>query len=117
MIRRRTISSWCVLWSLSLMACGVLKTPPIEVQKRDSLIGLGKILLVENLGEEDLEQIAFRFENPNGDVKNWTLDRLAAGAAVEVGWKKLDGFEVSDQAIVRVEAKGYGRALRFDLAL
>ena len=106
---------FCVLLVFAGSACGVLASPPIEVQKRDSLLGLGKILLVQNRGEHDLENVEFRFENPNGDVKNWVLEELPSGGSIEVGWKKLEGFEVADEAEVRVKAKGFGRALRFDL--
>ncbi len=100
---------------LLFAACAAIEAPPLEIMQRDSLLGIGKILIVTNPSEQALEEVTLRFENPNGDTKNYTLGSLNTGAETEVGWKKLDGFEVSDAAKVEVRAKGYGRALILDL--
>ena len=71
-----------------LIGCGAATTPPVEVFQRDSLLGIGTILIVSNPSETALESLEFRFENPNGDVKNYALDRLGAGEEIEIGWKK-----------------------------
>ena len=115
-LRYRSWIGLCVLGvALLLAACGAVEAPPLDLRQRDSLLGIGKILIVSNPSEQALEGVTLRFENPNGDIKNYTLGSLNAGAETEVGWKKLDGFEVSDAAKVEVRATGYGRALILDL--
>ena len=70
-----------LLLVLSVSACGLLATPPIEVQKRDSLLGLGKILLVENRGDQDLEPALAEATNPEEGL----IRRSAAGGEAGTG--------------------------------
>jgi hypothetical protein len=99
----------CCLSLVALGACsGALEGPPVEFVYRDSLLGIGKIVRITNTSEATLVALDFRFENPNGDVKNHTVPSLGAGETLELGWKKLDGFQIEVGAKVSVRAKGYG---------
>lgn len=116
----RTLSNYAVAVSLSLclvvVACGsALEAPPVKVTYRDSLVGIGKILQITNASQELVENLELRIENPNGDVKNHSIPALGAGLAIEVGWKKLDGFEVAEGASVSLRAEGYGLPFQAEL--
>jgi hypothetical protein len=105
------------LFSLGLIACsGALEAPPLDVAYRDSLVGIGKIVRITNTSAEALTDLEVRIENPNGDVKNHALPSLAGGETVELGWKKLDGFEVQMGAMVNVGAAGFVLPYRAELA-
>ncbi len=89
-------------------ACGrQLEAPPVELVTRESLMGLGKILQITNRGQESLEGLEIRIETPAGDVKNHQVPALAAGETMELGWKKLAGFEIHPGAEVSIEATGF----------
>lgn len=104
-------------FSIGLIACSTaLEAPPLDVAYRDSLVGIGKIVRITNTSSEVLTELEVRIENPNGDVKNHTLPSLAGGETVELGWKKLDGFEVRMGARVNVEAAGFVLPYRAELA-
>ena len=93
----------------------VLKEPPVSVTYRDSLLGIGKILQLNNLGDEALTTLELRIETPAGDVKNHTIPRLEAAELMEIGWKKLEGFEIPVGAEVSLRCDGYSRPLRVRL--
>ncbi|MCH9648365.1 MAG: hypothetical protein K0U98_09005 [Deltaproteobacteria bacterium] len=122
MVQNRLVSiqPWC--WGLTLVAVvvlsgcsGKLSEPPLGLTYRDSLMGIGKILQISNLGEEALTELQIRIETPAGDVKNHTLSRLEAGELVELGWKKLDGFEIPVGAEVEVSCAGFLGSFRAQL--
>jgi len=98
--------------SLLLIGCGqTLKPPPLEVTHRESLLGAGRILQITNSGEDSLTCPQVRIETSAGDVKNYNLGLLASGALVELGWKKLGGFEITPGTEVTFECDGYLRPL------
>ena len=89
-------------------ACsGALEAPPVDIAYRDSLVGIGKIVRITNEGEAALSALEVRIENPNGDVKNHSVPSLATGETLELGWKKLEGFEVQIGAEVALRAEGF----------
>ncbi len=97
-----------LLVALSLAACSTsVSAPPVEIQYRPSLVGIGKILRITNRHSEALTGVEVRIENPNGDVRNHAFASLAAGATEELGWKKLDGFEIEAGAEVTLRAEGF----------
>lgn len=92
----------------SLMGCGVaIKSPPIEIQQRDSLIGAGKIVRIENTSNQLLNEIKITIEAPSGDQRTFTQDTLNGFETLELGWKKLGGWEIPLGATVKVRCKGY----------
>ncbi len=88
----------------------------MEVQYRDSLVGIGKIVRITNQHSEALTEVLVRIENPNGDVKNHTIATLDRGGTIELGWKKLDGFEVEVGAEVALRCVGYALPLIVELS-
>ncbi len=101
---------------VSLSGCSSkLSEPPLGLTYRDSLMGIGKILQISNLGEEALTDLQIRIETPAGDVKNHSLPRLEAGELTELGWKKLDGFEIPVGAEVEVTCAGFLGSFRAKL--
>lgn len=105
MISRRTAA----LSLLLVAGCsGALEAPPVDIAYRESLVGIGKIVRITNQAETALSALEVRIENPNGDVKNYTTPSLAAGQTLELGWKKLDGFQVELGAEVSLRAEGFG---------
>ncbi len=98
--------------ALLLVGCGqTLKPPPLGVAHRESLLGAGRILQITNTSEEPLTCPQVRIETPAGDVKTHHLGVLASGELVELGWKKLGGFEITPGAEVTFECEGYLRPL------
>jgi len=102
-------SAAVLLLSLALaVGCsGALEAPPVDIAYRDSLVGIGKIVRITNKAETALTAIEIRIENPNGDVKNYSTPSLAAGETLELGWKKLDGFQVELGSQVSLRAAGF----------
>jgi len=102
--------------ALAVTACSAtLEAPPVDVSYRDSLVGIGKIIRLTNSGAEPLSALEVRIENPNGDVKNHPIASLAGGSTLELGWKKLDGFQVELGAQVAVRAEGFVLPLKAQL--
>ncbi len=99
----------------ALCSCSRLEAPPLEVQYRESIVGLGKIVRITNRNVEALSRLEVRIENPNGDVKNYELASIAAGETVELGWKKLDGFQVEAGAEVAIRSEGYALPYQAEL--
>lgn len=89
------------------LACGPIGAPPLAVTYRDSLVGLGKVLQVTNQGDAALSELEVRVETPEGDVKHQALPSLAAGETTEVGWRKLEGFEIPSGSRVSIRCPGY----------
>ncbi len=90
------------------LACNkTLEAPPVEVEYRDSLLGIGKIVRVTNQHSEALTNLVIRIENPNHDIKHHTLASLPVGETYELGWKKLDGFQVEVGAEVTIRSEGF----------
>ncbi len=101
---------------LLLAACGqTLEPPPLDIAHRDSLLGAGRILQITNTGSETITCPQVRIETPAGDIKNHNLGALASGERVELGWKKLGGFEITRGAEVTFECEGYFRPLAVTL--
>jgi len=86
---------------------GALEAPPVDIAYRDSLVGIGKIVRITNQAESALSEVEIKIENPNGDVKNYSTATLATGETLELGWKKLDGFQVEIGSEVSLRAKGF----------
>jgi len=98
----------CSVALLPIVACGkALEAPPLNVEHRESLLGAGRILQISNFGEVSLNCAEVRIETPSGDVKNHGLGTLAAGELIELGWKKLGGFEIPFGAEVTFECEGF----------
>lgn len=99
------------------LACSVsLEAPPVDVEYRESLVGLGQIVRITNGHTEALTDLEVRIENPNGDVKHHAIAALAPGETVELGWKKLDGFEVAVGAELSIKGEGYALPALIELA-
>ena len=83
-----------------------LKAPPVEVSHRESLIGAGRILQVKNLTNEELVDLEITIQSENGEV-TYRHPQLGGFEVLEVGWKKLGGWQIPDGAEVEVRAEGY----------
>jgi hypothetical protein len=96
--------------------CGMkFEKPPIECSFRPSLVGAGKILRLENRSDEPLRAVAVTIRTKKGKVTHSGAE-IGAHQVLEVGWKKLGGFEISDDAEIEIRAKGYLLPLRVELA-
>jgi hypothetical protein len=93
---------------LPLAACGGnLGTPPVEILYRDSLLGQGLIIQVKNTSNEALSDVQVEVRGPDGERRTYTEDSLDGYEVLEVGWKRLGGWQVPKGAKVQVKAKGY----------
>jgi len=91
-----------------LWGCGVEVTdPPIEVHSRDSLIGAGRIIQVSNTSNQALSKIEVQIESPAGEERRFTHDTLEGFETLEIGWKRLGGWEIPTGADVTVRCEGY----------
>lgn len=85
---------------------GKLEAPPVEVTHRESLLGAGRIVRIKNQTNEALFDVAVTIRTANGEV-GYNQAELPGFETLEVGWKKLGGFEIPDGAEVEVKAEGY----------
>ena len=60
-----------------------------------------------NTSTRKLTGIEVKITNPNDDVKHYTVESLAPGEMIEVGWKKLDGFRIQRGARVSLRSDGH----------
>ena len=95
--------------------CGTkLERPPIEITYRQSLVGAGNIVRLKNQSDRPLHALEIKIRAASGDVA-YHHDELPAYEVLEVGWKKLGGFEIPADARVEVRAKGYLLAVTAEL--
>ena len=73
---------------------------------RESLLGAGNILRIQNMSETALLQLEVTIKTANGEV-SYREETLPGKEVLEVGWKKLNGFEIPNNAEVEVKAEGY----------
>lgn len=115
-VRASSLSALLAIAAIAITSCSAtLEAPPVEINYRDSLVGIGKIIRITNSGADGLSALEVRIENPNGDVKNHPVASLAPGTTLELGWKKLDGFQVELGARVTVKAEGFVLPLKAEL--
>ncbi len=99
----------------AVLACGVAaESPPVEITVRDSLLGAGHILRIHNLGTEPLAELEIMIVSANGEITHREA-QLAAGDTLEVGWKKLGGYQIPEGAEVSIRAQGYLLAARAEV--
>lgn len=111
----RTASVAIVLVAL-FWGCGAkLGRPPIECTYRKSLLGAGNILRLENQSHAALGGLRVEVRSADGDVI-YEQAQLGSFEILEVGWKKLNGFEIPDDAVVVIRADGFLLPLRVELA-
>ena len=98
---------------LALVGCGLaFEAPPLQVEQRESLLGAGRIVRVQNTSDQTLTGIRVRITAPSGDERTYTHERLEGYAVFEVGWKKLGGWEVPAASRVEVKCAGFLLAVR-----
>ena len=93
--------------AIAVGCSAALEAPPVDIAYRESLVGIGKIVRITNKAETALTAIEVRIENTNGDIKNYSTPSLAAGETLELGWKKLDGFQIEIGSEVTLRAEGF----------
>ena len=115
--RPRALSRWIlsllVLAALLTTACEL--TPPVSVSMRESMVGQGQVIRVTNTSEKTLEEIRIRVTDPDsGESREHFAASLGPGALLEVGWLKLEGWQVPEDAEIAVTAKGHAIAAKFE---
>jgi hypothetical protein len=101
---------------LALVGCGMaFEAPPLRVEERESLLGAGRIVRVQNTSDETLTGIRVRITAPSGDERTYTHERLEGYAVFEVGWKKLGGWEVPAASQVEVKCAGFLLSVKAEL--
>lgn len=109
----RILAATAALLSLS---CGVrLERPPIECSYRPSLVGAGNIVRLENRTNVPLRGLAVEIRSAAGEV-GYEQAELGGFEVLELGWKKLGGYEIPDDATIEVRAQGHLLALECELA-
>lgn len=105
--------------------CGMkFEKPPIGCSYRPSLVGAGKILRLENRSDAPLREVEIEIRSGRSSglysrtahSVSYEEAEIGAHEVLEVGWKKLGGFEITDDAEIEVRAKGYLLPLRVELA-
>ena len=108
-VRPAFVPHFCAALVAMLFATGCsrqLEAPPVEVLKRESLVGAGKIVQVRSTTDEILRQIEVTIMTDDLEMRH-VEDELAGRATFEIGWKKLDGWRIPDSAEIEVRAAGY----------
>jgi hypothetical protein len=95
--------------------CGALEGIPLETTFRDSFVGAGKIVQLENTSNAPLADIAVEITAPSGESRSYLLSELGPYQTFEIGWKKLGGWQIPLGSEVIVTAKGYWLPLRVQL--
>ena len=117
MRRRDRLVLPAVLLATALGACGTkLQAPPIELSSRESLIGAGVILQIRNTANEPLAGLEVEITAPDGTTRHFVQDSVDGYSTVEVGWKKLGGWQIPEGSKVEIRADGYLRAVTASLA-
>ena len=105
---RRIHLLFVIASALLLGACGLeLGRPPLELATRDSLVGAGKIVRISNISNEELSELEIEITSPEGESRTYSQDVLGAYETLELGWKKLGGWQVVPGADIRIRAKGF----------
>lgn len=88
-------------------ACNTkLEEPPLEITYRESLVGAGKILQVKNQSNLPLHEVEITIRSKSGEVE-YKETELPGYEVLEVGWKKLGGYEIPAGATIEVTAQGF----------
>jgi hypothetical protein len=88
-------------------ACGGhLSQPPVEVLQRPSLVGAGVIVQIKSTTSEPLTEIEITISGDDREITH-REDALAGYETLEIGWKKLGGWEIPEDAQIEVRASGY----------
>lgn len=95
--------------SALLVACGALEPPPVELSFRDSLVGAGKILQIRNTSNEPLTRLEVTLTAPGGESRTYRHETLAGYETVEIGWKKLGGWQIAVGTDIQVRVEGHWR--------
>lgn len=104
---RQLVLAVLVVALASTLACEAeFKSPPVEVGYRDSLLGAGKILQLTNQSNVELIDLEVKITAGSNEVV-FQEAALEGYKTLEVGWKKLGGFQIPEDAEVTVTAKGY----------
>ena len=115
MIRTRAVLILVVAIAL-ILSCGrSLEAPAVEVTSRDSLVGAGKIIQIKNQANEPLTEVEVTVRGAKGEVV-YSEASLGPYESFELGWKKLGGWEIPDNAEIEVRAAGYLIPLKARLA-
>ena len=94
-----------------LIACdGVLEPPPVALSSRESLVGAGRIVQVENTSSEPLTELVVTFRSAAGEERTFSLPQLDGFGTVEIGWKKLGGWQIEPGTEIEVRSAGFGRS-------
>ncbi len=105
--RRVATGALALVLVAGLSGCGRFEAPPVELTFRDSLVGAGKIVQVANTSNQPLTGIEVTITAPTGESRSFTQVELGAYETLEIGWKKLGGWQVPPGSEIRVGAKGF----------
>jgi hypothetical protein len=101
------------LLALPLAGCGLQPAaPPVEISHRDSLVGQGEIIQIENTSNAALANVRVEVRAPDGESRAFVQETIGAYEVLEVGWKRLGGWQVQPGSKVSVRASGYLFAAR-----
>lgn len=114
MRRRGSLAAAAVALLLAQGCAAKFEAPPIECGYRPSFVGAGNILRLENRAQEPLREVVVEIRSATGEV-SYEQAELGAFEVLEVGWKKLGGFEIPNDAKIEIRAKGFLLPLRVDL--
>ncbi len=96
--------------------CTRLEAPPVELSVRDSLLGAGKIVRIANTTNQPLTEVRVEILAPSGESRTYVEPELGAFQTLEVGWKKLGGWQVPAGSEVEVRTQGHWLPFRARLA-
>ena len=93
---------------LLLTGCGQ-KAPPLSIVQRDSLVGVGKVLIITNTSDDHLHECTIELSAPSGQHYGPTVfaATLKPHETVEIGWMELGEWKVEPGETVTFSAKGY----------
>ena len=92
-----------------LLACaGIVEPPPVALSSRESLVGAVRIVQVENTSSEPLTELVVTFRSAAGEERTFNVPQLDGFGKVEIGWKKLGGWQIEPGTEIKVRSAGFG---------
>ena len=104
----RIYSLQTLLAGLALIFTGCAPEPPISIGQRDSVVGQGIVITVTNTSDDYLHEVALDIASPTGETKQYSIPTLNPHESINVGWLKLDGWQIPEGSEVTVTCKDYG---------
>ena len=80
--------------------------PPVTVHHRDSILDMGKVIIVTNNSDKYLHGVKVRV-SAGDQEKTCLILTIAPHDSVEVGWMQLDEWKIPEGSETRITCDGF----------